>query len=414
VNFKPSSIQSGSAAIWGNASNWKPGVVPDNNPFNTFAVTIDSIGLDEIEVYLREDRTIDRLDCHGEVSLEPSTLSRIALTLIDVNGLTNHGELSLAGYTQQIEIRGNVTNSQEAMLGLGCVEIHGTLRNLAGGAVEVEAWNDIHNGGLENDGLLVVLAASDILVDEDIQNGGIIRLYGAECGTDEVFDNQSGGIVRGFGIIEAGHSIQNSGKMIPFGGPLMLRSDGPFVNTGTIENSPSASLHVEPAADVNNLGTIKVNAGGGVTFGCTLTNEPNATIELRGGALGAQKITQKAGAEFKGQGHITSDVVLEPNAIVHMAGPANIFGSVQIDRSATLEISDGTTLITGYTTCNGTIHMKGGRIIPQGGLSGDCNIIWEPGTYTNGADFNLDGRVNFEDFTDFADTWLWQADWHAP
>ncbi|MHC4462894.1 MAG: hypothetical protein ACYS30_15915 [Planctomycetota bacterium] len=39
----------------------------------------------------------------------------------------------------------------------------------------------------------------------------------------------------------------------------------------------------------------------------------------------------------------------------------------------------------------------------------NCNIIWEPGIYTNIADFNLHGIVNFKDFADFADVWLWQA-----
>jgi hypothetical protein len=50
--------------------------------------------------------------------------------------------------------------------------------------------------------------------------------------------------------------------------------------------------------------------------------------------------------------------------------------------------------------------------IPQGGLSGDCHIIWEPGTYTNVADFNLDGKVNFGDFAYFAEVWLWQTAWY--
>ena len=74
-----------------------------------------------------------------------------------------------------------------------------------------------------------------------------------------------------------------------------------------------------------------------------------------------------------------------------------------------LEISDGTTLVTGHTTNNGTIHMKGGRIIPQGGFTNNGNVIWEPGLYNNIADFNLDGEVNLQDFADFAGTWLWQA-----
>jgi len=85
---------------------------------------------------------------------------------------------------------------------------------------------------------------------------------------------------------------------------------------------------------------------------------------------------------------------------------------MQIGTGATLEISDGTTLITGYTTNNGTIHMKGGRIIPQGGFTNNGNIIWEPGPYNNIADLNLDGQVNLKDFADFAETWLWQATWY--
>jgi len=57
--------------------------------------------------------------------------------------------------------------------------------------------------------------------------------------------------------------------------------------------------------------------------------------------------------------------------------------------------------------------MIGGRIIPQGGFTNNnCRIVWEPGLYTNVAHFNLDGKVNLEDFTYFADTWLWQTAWH--
>jgi len=60
----------------------------------------------------------------------------------------------------------------------------------------------------------------------------------------------------------------------------------------------------------------------------------------------------------------------------------------------------------------GRVIPQRGWIIPQGGLSGECHIIWEPGTYTNATDFNLDGTVNFKDFADFANTWLSQASWY--
>jgi len=106
--------------------------------------------------------------------------------------------------------------------------------------------------------------------------------------------------------------------------------------------------------------------------------------------------------------------VIEPNGVIKLTGPTNIVGDVNVSPDATLEISDGTTLITGHTICNnGTTHMIGGRVICQGGLTNtNCNIIWEPGIYTNVVDFNLDGTVNFKDFADFANTWLWRASWY--
>ena len=56
--------------------------------------------------------------------------------------------------------------------------------------------------------------------------------------------------------------------------------------------------------------------------------------------------------------------------------------------------------------------MIGGRVICQGGLTNNgCEIIWEPGIDCNAADYNLDGRVNLEDYAQFARTWLWEASW---
>jgi len=124
------------------------------------------------------------------------------------------------------------------------------------------------------------------------------------------------------------------------------------------------------------------------------------------------KVCTKAGATFEGFGTISGSVVLEANAEMNFTTSTNIVGNLEINENATQEINDGLTLVTGQTTCNGTIHMKGGYIIPQGGLSGNCNIIWEPGAYRNEADFNLDGTVDFKDFSSFADTWLWQAGWY--
>jgi len=406
----------GSHGEWDQAGNWIPAIVPDNGGENTFAVTINAGG-DEVEVGLRQWRTIDQLDCYGEVELDiwPHDWQNepVGLTLLDPNGLTNYGDLELCGENRQMEINGNVTNTAGAGLELADVEIHGDLYNLAGAIIVAELENDVE-GDLQNDGTLTIIHASDLLCDSNLYNNGQINLYSGECGVDQILDNNSTGVIRGFGVLYADQLLQNKGTIYAYGGSLAISSEGPFLNSGILANYALSSLHIKSVADVNNNGTIEVNAGGGVAFDCNLINEPNATIQLLGGNLSATQITQRADANFAGFGGITGDVVIDTNAVIQLTGPTNIVGDVEIDPNATLEISDGTTLVTSHCTCNnGTIHMKGGRLIPQGGFTNNnCNIIWEPGTYTNVADFNLDGLVNFKDFADFADTWLWQATWY--
>lgn len=400
---------------WDDANNWDPNVVP-NNGTDTYAVTINA-GAGEVRVGLRERSTIDQLDCYGEVLFfegphdwqnEP-----IKLILVNPGGLTNYGELEMDG----LEITGNVTNASGAELGLEEVDIEGDLYNQAGATTEVFYEGSV-NQSVENAGLILVHPAGDLYTDNNFNNLGEIFVYGGAFGADEdILDNNDTGLIKGFGVIYAEQLLRNKGQIYAHGGSLAIKCEGPLTNTGTLGNMCLSTLYINPAEDVNNQGNIEIKPGGGVAFDCNLVNEPNATIQLNGGtlALNNATVTQQAGATFEGFGTISSGsggVIIKPDAEIKFTASTNIVGNLEIDENATLEINDGVTLVTGQTTCNGTIHMKGGYIIPQGGLSGDCNIIWEPGIYTNAADFNLDGQVNFEDFAYMADTWLWQTAWH--
>jgi len=314
---------------------------------------------------------------------------------------------------EDIEIDANVTNW--GMLELCEAEIEADLYNLAGAVILAEGENDV-DGDLENEGELIIIHASDLLCDSDLYNNGQINLYGGECGVDQTLDNDSTGVIRGFGVLYVEQLLQNQGEITAYGGSLALRTNS-MTQQGTLSNTPVSSLQINSEQDVENCGTINVNAGGGVAFDCNLVNasgEADGIIKLLGGTLAARNITHSAGATLSGFGTITGDVFIDPNGLIQLTGPTNIVGDVEIDPNATLEISDGTTLVTGDCVCNnGTIRMVGGRIIIQGDFTNDnCNIIWQPGTYTNAADFNLDGLVNFEDFADFADTWLWESAWH--
>jgi len=427
---------------WENPSNWDPPIVPDNDG-NSFNVTIDA-GAGEVKLGLSSDRNINRLDCYGSVTILKFVFNRIELSLVDPNGLTNYGELEICDEGFHMVIDGNVTNYGE--MEVECdfggdvtnkagaileywdhLNIYGNLYNEAGatllfGDEDLDVEGDgVGTSKIENDGTIICQHNHGGPGEEDVfENRGSIQLFGGSCSTQETFDNNETGQIEGWGAIRAwGDSgsqiIRNKGSIRASSGVLLLWSNGSIVNTGELRNEPLASLQTKFSEDVNNQGRIEVNANGGVVFDCNLVNDSNGIIELLGGTLAAKSITQSADANFAGFGGIsvTDEILIKSGAKIELTGPTNIVGDVNIPASATLEISDGQTLITGHTTCDGTIHLIGGTVIFQGGCDcNDCTIISEPGTDRNHFDINADGTVNLKDFAGFANTWLWQATWY--
>jgi len=408
----------GKRGEWGNASNWNPNIVPDNDG-NTFVVTIAAVITDDndIDIGLTQSRTINRLDCNcqgDDVDLQKWTSGWVELTIY--NGLTNHGNLDI----DEINIRGNITNTTGATLGLyeDKFILDGNVYNQVGAMIEVADDVMVEDGNIDNAGVIMLVPNSILVTEHTLHNAGQINVYGGDCGADEIFDNNSTGTITGYGTLHGGADLfRNKGKIYAFGGSLAIGSFGPIINSGLLANKPSASLHITyviaQGGDFNNQGTIEVNAGGGVAFDYNLVNEPNGVIELLGGTLAATTITQTADANFAGFGGITGDILVESGAKIELTGPTNIVGDVNIPTGATLEISDGQTLITGHTTCDGTIHLIGGTVVFQGGCDcEDCNIINEAGIDRNHFDLNADGIEDFKDFAYFAETWLWQASWY--
>lgn len=363
----------GEEGRWGDASNWDPKIVPDNTGWRSFVVTIDSnnIGVGKIAVGLTDDRTINRLDCYGNVAMACRLQDWLELTLIDSNGLTNHGEMEIPDWN--LGITGNVTNDTGARLNLHprSLRIRGLVVNKTNATIVTLHPTWVEQNDIRNAGTIIIRTGPSILgVVGSFLNTGQVQLFGGACGSISLFDNDVDGVIVGFGILFSEEIMQNSGEICAYGGSLTVSSEGPLLNTGVLANHPLSSLHIKSPADVNSLGTIEVNAGGGIAFDCKLVNESGATIKLLGGTFAAQSITQSAGATFEGFGGITGDVVIIPNGIIKLTGPTNIIGDVEIGENGTLEISDGSTLITGYTTNNGVIHVVNGDVVFQGGYSG--------------------------------------------
>jgi hypothetical protein len=353
----------GATGDWETATNWSPAIVPENG-VDTFAVTINGgsgADIDRGHVY-----TIDSLSTYGNVTFGYDDKDIYILTC-----LSNHGFLK----PKKLNVwQGDIVNSGTLFLG-----------------PTFEAWTE-----------------------SEFRNTGFVEMYDAALSSESTFVNENPGSIKGDGAIHSEESINNAGVIRAFGGCLLLHSSGNMVNTGTLVNSPGTSLTVIVSTDnINNQGIVTINNDGAIVFDCNnLNNEPNAIVTLLGGTLAATTITQKQGATLQGFGGITGDVVIDPDGIIKLTGPTNVIGDVEIKNNATLQISDGLTLITGQTVNNGTIRLIGGTVIFQGGYSGSGNITHEAGTYRNHFDINSDGIEDFKDFAEFANNWLWQATWY--
>jgi hypothetical protein len=87
--------------------------------------------------------------------------------------------------------------------------------------------------------------------------------------------------------------------------------------------------------------------------------------------------------------------------------PTIIIGNLTVQEGGSISFKDGQTTVTGYTTNYGQMSMTGARLVCQGGLKNPGTVNWQTSQLLNQADFNLDGKVNLQDFTTFASVWLW-------
>ncbi|MCK4885898.1 MAG: hypothetical protein KAS96_00855 [Planctomycetes bacterium] len=391
---------------WSQASNWSPAIVPDNDPTNNFNVTIDG---DDVDVALQQSRTINKLDCYGEAYFFGTNNP---ILFFEGQGLTNHGELDIS----DMWISGDVNNLSGAFLELDNTEIFGVLHNQNNAAIEV--WGEVETDSVENHGTIISTSGADLFTEDgNFINYGQIELYGGQCGSEEdgnSFNNNSGAAITGWGTLYAEGAFNNSGFIKAQAGVLRIQClYHPLTNNGSLSADPSSSLQIKPGGDLNNLAMINTT-GGDFVVDANLVNSPGATIQILDGTLAAKKITQISGAVFNAFGKIIAEngFYIETGATAAITGPTSIIGNVTVSAGATLQISDGQTLITGQTTNNGTIELIGGTVIFQGGYTGGGTIPVTAGTDRNHFDINSDGIADFKDFAGFAESWLWQASWY--
>ena len=360
----------GKQGSWGDSDNWSPAVVPHNTDAQTFNVKLDGGG-DGVAIALPESRTIGRLDCRGLIEkLTGRPPGQVLLTLIDPQGLSNHGRTHIAA----LAIKGSATNFPGARLDIEDLDFEGRVHNAKGATIAIASAIEIEGGSLDNEGIVSIHQGSAITANSVLDNSGELELMGAGCTGDLVLHNNAFGTVRGTGLIESEQLIVNEGVICASGGSLLLQAGGWLINTGMLVTEPMSTLHVHCKENVNNFGILEASAGGGIVFDCDLTNQASGTIRLLGGTVGAKNLTQTTGAGLTGFGTIAGNLTLETDATINLTGPTSILGDVRIAPGASLEIRNGLTLITGQTTNDGLIDVADGKVVFQGGCDGGGEV----------------------------------------
>jgi hypothetical protein len=271
--------------------------------------------------------------------------------------------------------------------GLHAQEIYGTEYNGPGATLTVDGQDLMVYGNVQNFGTVLILPNNTLWAEGEFQNSGTVQIFGAQCSSVKTFRNNFGATIEGYGNIHSDTAINNKGLIQSLAGSLVVSSwADPKItvttNSGVLKNSPGTTLAVMSfGPDVSNQGTVEINAEGTVTFDGKLTNEPNGIVKLLGGTLAASTVVEKAGATLQGFGGITGNITIDPGAAIILTGATNIVGDVAVAKGGELEIRDQTVLVTGKVNCDGTIRLKGGHLIPQGGLSGSYKVIHEPSMY---------------------------------
>lgn len=281
-----------------------------------------------------------------ELGAGPSVIPPIA----PVGGvLSVSGEVSICDGTT-LTVSGGVANSGSFSTGTGSpdfgnsVVVSGAFTNSPGALLNLSASNDyFSSSSLDNSGTILI-------------NG-----YGVAMTVSGSLINESGGVFTVDDLqanISLG-SLSNSGT-IDLGGTLIVGSQSPLINSGTINMNPGTLEINGSAVTLSGKGT--VNLGGGTITAASatdvLTNSDN-TIQGYGNIGNGQMGLVNSGTIVAN--NTESALVIDPSS-----SGFNNKGTLTVDTGATLQITgpansfvnfSGTTLTGGTYLVDGTLQF---------------------------------------------------------
>ncbi|ECG5075983.1 fibronectin-binding autotransporter adhesin ShdA [Salmonella enterica subsp. enterica serovar Napoli] len=326
----------------------------------------------------------------GEGELENTLSGSGSLVKTGTGELTLSGNNSYSGGTTISD--GTLTADHADSLGTGAVANSGVLQ--------------VGEGELENtlsgSGSLVKTGTGELTLSGDNSYSGGTTITGGTLIADHA-DSLGIGAVANSGVLQVGegeleNTLSGSGSLVKTGtGELTLSGDNSYSGTTTITDGTliAANVNALGGGDVDNAGTLKLDAEGEFNL-ANVTTQSGATTELaKGTTLNVDSLTQQADStlnidlsEANGESAITADSVT-------LGGTLNISGIGNVTDSWTPEAYT-------YTL-----------IDSDSAITTDFNDLTVAGMNSEDVDFlTIDGKVDEADSTnyDLTASLSWYAD----
>ncbi|EAC0473104.1 fibronectin-binding autotransporter adhesin ShdA [Salmonella enterica subsp. enterica] len=307
-------------------------------------------------------------------------------TLILSNTANDYGNTNISG--------GTLSANDAAALGSGDV------------AIAENAKLELSQGTLDNnvtgEGQIVKSGSDELIVTGDNNYSGGTTITDGTLTADHA-DSLGTGAVANSGVLQVGegeleNTLSGSGSLVKTGtGELTLRGDNDYSGGTTITDGTliAANVNALGGGDVDNAGTLKLDAEGEFNL-ANVTTQSGATTELaKGTTLNVDLLTQQADStlnidlsEANGESAITADSVT-------LGGTLNISGIGNVTDSWTPEAYT-------YTL-----------IDSDSAITTDFNDLTVAGMNSEDVDFlTIDGKVDEADSTnyDLTASLSWYAD----
>jgi hypothetical protein len=333
------STWNGGTGNWSNATDWSPNQVPNNGGGNTYDVTIDSGGSDNVT--LDENATISSLTLGGVGSGNDSmlrgsgTLTITGSATINLTGSLDVNVLSVAGVTnsgnvfaETMTVTGTFTNNGRltvngvaninTLMNSGATQVNGTL-NLTNGITDVPLNSYLYDYGTINGigNLKTIEGAFDL--SNGIYHGPAVTINSNTLTVTGTLylDFESSLVVNNL-TITGGMGLA-SGQGLHFSTPSVLTVDGTFTNSGIVEIG-NFQLGDANVSILNNSGAGNLNIGkdGILTLTGSATSMNTAQINIaKGGELA---ITNSGGSFVQTSGQTVVDGTLDSVPAVQIEG----------------------------------------------------------------------------------------------